>query len=54
MLTPDTIIVLLEDREFDRVTLENTRRLYEIRWFRPGEYLADRLRKIRNDLWKLA
>ena len=50
----DTIIVLLDDAEYDRVILENTRRLYETHHFRPGDHLAERLRKLRNDLWKLA
>ncbi len=53
-MNADTIIVILEDREFERVILRNERHLYEIHHYRPGDRLADRLRKIRNALWNLA
>ena len=52
----DTVVVLLSDREYEDLVwnLKAERCLYETGFYKPGEYLADRLRKLRQALWNLA
>lgn len=56
MLKPDTVVVLVEDWEYEVLVhnIKVERCLYETGYYRPGNKLADRLRKIREALWKLA